>query len=441
MPGSSRKFLVGLALFLGAGALVGWLYGRPGIGFLIAALLALIWQVRQLLFFNRALHTGDFETFRYGEGIWQQMFSRFIYEHERGTRYKRMHRELIKEVRKSTNAMPDGAVILDDANEIVTCNRAAKTLVGLKRKKDRGQRIDNILRDPALTRLLRGNDATQTVDIASPVRDSIWLNCRVVPYGANQKLLLLRDVSERMAMNKMRRDFVANASHELRSPLTVMSGYLDTMADDRQLVAHWGQPLKQMQEQTRRMTRIVGELLELSRLESAGSASTDELVDVAGLMEAARKVNQGRSDCPTIELEAESAAQLRGNANEIESVINNLLSNAIRHTPATGRITLAWRSDSDGAELAISDTGEGIAGEHIPRLTERFFRVDRGRAREDGGVGLGLAIVKHVLGRHEAMLTIESDPGAGSTFRCRFPAARVVTKVQHFRHGSEIHGG
>lgn len=441
MPGSSRKFLVGLALFLGAGALVGWLYDRPGIGFLIAALLALIWQVRQLLFFDRALHTGDFTTFRHGEGIWQQIFSRFNYEHERGSRYKRMHREVIKEVRKSTNAMPDGAVILDDANEIVTCNRAAKTLAGLKRKKDRGQRVDNILRDPALTRLLHGNDATQAVDIASPVRDGNWLNCRVVPYGANQKLLLLRDVSERMAMNKMRRDFVANASHELRSPLTVMSGYLDTMVDDRQLVANWGQQLKQMQEQTRRMTRIVSELLELSRLESAGSASTDELVDVAGLMEAARKVYQGRSDCPTIELEAESAAQLRGNANEIESVINNLLSNAIRHTPATGRITLAWRSDSDGAELAISDTGEGIAGEHIPRLTERFFRVDRGRAREDGGVGLGLAIVKHVLGRHEATLTIESEPGAGSMFCCRFPPARVVTKVQHFRHGSEIHGG
>lgn len=440
MPGSSRKFLVGLSLFLGAGALVGWLYGRPGIGFLVATLLALIWQVRQLLFFDRALHTGDFDAFRHGEGIWQQMFSRFKYEHERGSRYKRMHREVIKELRKSTNAMPDGAVVLDDANEIVICNRAAKTLAGLKRKKDRGQRVDNILRNPGLTRLLQGNDATQTVDIASPVRDGDWLNCRVVPYGANQKLLLLRDVTERIALNKMRRDFVANASHELRSPLTVMSGYLDTMADDDELATDWGQPLRQMQEQARRMTRIVSELLELSRLESAGSASTEELVDVVGVMTAARKVHEQRADCPAIELDAESAAQLRGNANEIESVINNLLSNAIRHTPAAGRITMAWRSGQNGAELEVSDTGEGIAEAHIPRLTERFFRVDRGRARDDGGVGLGLAIVKHVLGRHEATLHVDSKPGAGSSFVCRFPAARVVTKVQHIRHGSEIRG-
>lgn len=426
MPGSSRKFLIGLALFLGAGALIGWIYGRPEIGFLVASLLALVWQVRQLVAFNGALHTGDFSKFRYGEGIWQQIFSRFSYEHERGKRYKSLHRQVIKEIRKSTNAMPDGAVIINDENEISICNRAAKTLAGLKRKKDRGQRVDNILRDPGLTRLLEENDATRTIDIPSPVRDGGWLNCRVVPYGIDQKLLLLRDVTERIVLNKMRRDFVANASHELRSPLTVMSGYLDTMADDPKISANWGQPIRQMQEQARRMTRIVSELLELSRLEGAGSASTEELVDVVGLLSSARKGFQRRAHCPTIDIDAESAAQLRGNSSEIESVITNLLSNAVRHTPPDGTIALAWRSDPDGADLVVSDSGEGIAEEHIPRLTERFFRVDRGRAREDGGVGLGLAIVKHVLGRHEAQLDIESAPGAGSTFTCRFPAERVV---------------
>lgn len=426
MPGSSRKFLIGLALFLGVGALIGWIYGRPVIGFLVASFLALIWQVRQLLYFDRALHTGDFDTFRSGEGIWQQMFSRFSYEHDRGSRYKRLNRQVIKEIRKSTNAMPDGAVILDDENEISICNRAAKSLAGLKRKKDRGQRVDNILRDPGLTRLLEVNDATQTIDIPSPVRENGWLNCRVVPYGINQKLLLLRDVTDRIVLNKMRRDFVANASHELRSPLTVMSGYLDTMADDKELVSSWGQPLRQMQEQARRMTRIVGELLELSRLEGSGSASTEELVDVVGLLTSARKAYQDQANHPRIDIDAESAAQLRGNSGEIESVITNLLSNAVRHTPPDGSITLAWRSGPDGAELAVADSGEGIDEEHIPRLTERFFRVDRGRAREDGGVGLGLAIVKHVLGRHEAELQVDSEIGEGSTFTCRFPAERVV---------------
>jgi two-component system phosphate regulon sensor histidine kinase PhoR len=321
--------------------------------------------------------------------------------------------------------MPDGAVILDAANDIEFCNRAAKTLAGLKRKKDRGQRIDNILRDPALTSLLEVNDATQTVDIASPVKDGAWLNCRVVPYGVNQKLLLLRDVTSRIAINRMRRDFVANVSHELRSPLTVMSGYLDTMADDEELAGTWAQPVHQMQDQTRRMTKIVAELLELSRLESAGRASQEELVDVAALLTTARKTYAGQAGMPEISVAVESAVQLHGNIGEIESVVTNLLSNAIRHTPSQGEVRLIWRSDPGGADLIVADSGEGVAGEHIPRLTERFFRVDRGRARQDGGVGLGLAIVKHVLGRHDAELYITSEPTVGSEFRCHFPVERV----------------
>ena len=423
---SSRKFVIGLLLFLGAGALIGSFYGRAGLGLLVAAALALIWQVRQLLSFNRALRTGDFDDFRYGEGIWQQIFSRLSYEHERGSRYKKLHREVIREVQKSTNAMPDGAVILNDVNEIVICNRAAKTLAGLKRKKDRGQRVDNILRDPGLTALLEANDATQTVDIPSPVRDSTWLNCRLVPYGANQKMLLLRDVTDRIVINRMRRDFVANASHELRSPLTVMSGYLDTMAEDETLPSMWQQPARQMQAQARRMTQIVSELLELSRLEGAGAASNEEVVDVVGLLDAACNMQRAQGDGPDIQLASKSTARLRGNSGEIESVITNLLSNAFRHTPLDGQVTLLWTSGPDGAELFVRDTGEGIAAEHLPRLTERFFRVDCGRAREDGGVGLGLAIVKHILGRHEAELRIASEPGRGSEFCCHFPPQRVV---------------
>ncbi len=199
---------------------------------MMAALLALLWQVRQLLSFDRALRTGNFDDFRQGEGIWEQIFSRFQYENEKATRRKLGYRQLLREVRKSTNAMPDGAVILNDENEIIACNRAAKQLAGIKRKKDRGQRVDNILRDPELTRLLHADDPSLTVEMVSPIDDGNWLNCRVVPYGGDQKLLLLRDVTERMRLSKMRRDFVANASHELRSPLTVIAGYLDSLADD-----------------------------------------------------------------------------------------------------------------------------------------------------------------------------------------------------------------
>ena len=198
------------------------------------------------------------------------------------------------------------------------------------------------------------------------------------------------------------------------------------MAEDEELPETWEQPVRQMQEQARRMNRIVSELLELSRLEGAGRASIEETVDLPGLLAATHKNYADQAGVPAIELEIESSAHLRGDRAEIESVITNLLSNAIRHTPTDGRITMRWSSDEDGAELVVTDTGEGIAEEHIPRLTERFFRVDRGRARHDGGVGLGLAIVKHVLGRHDAELDISSKPGQGSKFRCRFPSERVV---------------
>lgn len=428
MSGTSRKYVVGLLLLLLAGGLIGWFYGNAERGLLVAALAALAWQVRNLLAFIRGLKTGDFDIFRVGEGVWQQIFSQFTFERERAARNKRRHLTLLKEIRKSTDAMPDGAVILDADNGIVMCNRAAKSLAGLKPKKDRGQRIDNILRDPGLTALLRSGDYSRSIEMPSPVQEDGWLNCRVVPYGAEQKLLFLRDVTERMRLSRMRRDFVANASHELRSPLTVISGYLESLADDRNVPQDWVQPVRQMQAQARRMNRIVSELLELSRLESSGPAEEQELIDVGQLLAAAKKNFEETGPSAAIDIAVESSARLRGSRSEIESLITNLLSNAVRHTPADGRIRCQWRSDAHGAELIVSDTGEGIDSEYLPRLTERFFRVDSGRARDGGGVGLGLAIVKHVLGRHDARLEIDSERGKGSRFSCRFPAGRIVIK-------------
>lgn len=426
MSESGRKLLLGLLLWLAAGAFIGWLYGRADWGLLLAAILALAWQVRRLLLFDRALHTGDFDEFRLGDGIWQQMFSRFRYLRQRGDQHKNRYWQLLREIRASTDAMPDGAVILDANDEILLSNRAAKTLAGLKRKKDRGQYVANLLRDPALIKLLTEKDYSSVIEIPSPVRDGHWLNCRVVPYGADQKLLLLRDVTERVRLQRMRRDFVANASHELRSPLTVISGYLDSLAEDVQMPGDWTVPVTEMQRQAHRMNQIVSELIALSRLESAGPAPLNEIVDVTSLMQAVANAAREQAPAPEILIECDSAAQLRGNASEIQSVISNLLSNAIRHTPQDGSIRLIWRATAEGGDLIVRDTGEGIAAEHIPRLTERFFRVDRGRSRDDGGVGLGLSIVKHVLGRHDAELHVDSEPGLGSEFRCHFRANRIA---------------
>lgn len=422
---AARKFLFGIVLLLGTGALVGWLYDRWMLGLLVAALLVLAWLVRQLLSFERALRTGDFDNFRVGEGIWEQIFSRFQFERSRAARRKTAYRQLLKEVRKSTNAMPDAAVILDANNDIVSCNKAAKDMVGLKRRKDRGQRIDNILRDPALAKLVNSNDFDRSVEIASPTSEGVWLNCRVVPYGAEQKLLLLRDVTERIRLGKMRRDFVANASHELRSPLTVINGYLDALADDSDVPDQWDRPIAQMRSQGLRMNQILNEMLELSRLESSGAAKLDESVDIGAMLQTVADDFHHTSDAAAINVVVESNAALLGNREEVESVVINLLANAVRHTPADGSVTLTWRSSDSGAELVVSDTGEGIDEQHIPRLTERFFRVDRGRSRGEGGIGLGLAIVKHVLMRHDAELNVSSEAGVGSEFHCVFPKNRV----------------
>lgn len=426
MPNARRKLLIQIALLLGGATLIGALYGYPQYGLLAGALLALAWLLHHMMVFERAVRTGEFESVRYGSGFWAQAFSRFDQLRSRGQKHKKRYRRLLKEVRKSTNAMPDGGIILDDKYEIVLCNAAAQALVGFKPRQDRGQRVDNILRDPAFVEYLHSDDYMEAIEIPSPIRDGEWLFCRIVPYGENQRLLLIRDVTERVRLNKMRRDFVANASHELRSPLTVISGYLDALATDEEVPDEWQRPLAQMQAQASRMTDIVAELIELSRLETAGSAPDDGDVDMCGLIARARKAYLEQSDVPEIVVDCQTSLHVRGSATDIESVITNLVSNAVRHTPPEGRVTVSWAATEPGALLTVSDTGEGIPEDQIPRITERFFRVDRGRARSEGGIGLGLAIVKYALSRHDAELDIESVVGKGSTFYCSFPAARVM---------------
>jgi two-component system phosphate regulon sensor histidine kinase PhoR len=423
---AGQKLVIGTLAILVAGALIGALYDYPDRGLLIAALLVLAWQLRQMLSFDRALRDNDFDGVRYGEGFWSQIYAHFSQLRQRTKSHKKRYRQVLKEIRKSTNAMPDGAIILNESFEIMTCNSAAKKLAGFRPRQDRGQRVDNILRDPAFSEYLKSGNFKKPVQIRSPLRPELWLACRIVPYGAEQRLLLLQDITERHRLTTLRREFVANASHELRSPLTVVSGYLDILDSDPETPEGWEKPIEQMLIQTTRMNQIVGELLELSRLESAGTAPMDEFIDVSGLLAAARKAFIGQEDVPEIEIVESADAQLCGSTAEIETVILNLLSNAIRHTEPDGRIEMGWRTTGKGGRIWVRDTGIGIEPEHIPRLTERFFRVDTGRSRDRGGVGLGLAIVKHALERHEATLDVDSTPGEGSTFTCVFPSARLT---------------
>jgi two-component system phosphate regulon sensor histidine kinase PhoR len=270
------------------------------------------------------------------------MYSRFSYERRRARKFKRRYQRLVREFRKSTGALPDGGIILNDNFEIIRCNEQAQRLVGVHPKKDRGQRVDNILRDPRISQYLDSDARPETVEIESPVLDHTWLSCRLVPYGAEQHLLLVRDITETRKLIVMRRDFVANASHELRSPLTVISGYLDSLADDEALSRDWQKPIEQMQAQAARMNNIVKELLELSRLEASGPVRTDRAVDVCAILASSRKAYAGLDDTATVTVQCESSACLLGNEGEIESIVSNLLSNAIRHTRRDGAIALSW---------------------------------------------------------------------------------------------------
>jgi two-component system phosphate regulon sensor histidine kinase PhoR len=349
---------------------------------------------------------------------------------------KQYHRsrvtELLREFRRLTTAMPEGAVLLGPENEILWFNARAGDWLGLRRKRDFGMRIENLVRHPSFIDYLHTGVPERGVVVHDAGQGGgRWFFFHIVRSDNGlRQLLIVRDVSREQHLEAMRKDFVANASHELRSPLTVISGYLDGLADDDKLDPAWREPVLEMRRQAERMNMIINELLELSKLESSETTSDDRPVDVGALLAAAQKEALQLEQRPErVRLKIETDACLLGSESELHSIVSNLLSNAVKYTPAHGEIELRWWLDDRGAHLSVRDTGIGIAPEHIPRLTERFYRVDAGRARDRGGAGLGLAIVKHAVQRHDGTLRIESKEGAGSTFTCDFPRERVVNRV------------
>jgi len=306
----------------------------------------------------------------------------------------------------------------------------AARLLNLRRTGDLGLRIEHLLREPEFVRYLAGGDYSNPVVIRPSTGDDSYLSLQVAPYGDGQLLLLVRDVSRQMRLEAVRRDFVANASHELRSPLTVISGYLETLAQDPGVDADLQGPIAEMRRQAERMTAIIRDLLELSRLEETDEIVGGQPIDVTALVALLRKDVLARPVHPRdVRARVESDAQLVGDEPEIHSAFSNLVDNAAKYTAAEGSIDIRWWVDEDGGHFAVSDTGMGIPSEHIPRLTERFYRVDAGRSRARGGSGLGLAIVKHVLQRHGATLEVQSTLGVGSTFTCHFPPERLVPQT------------
>jgi two-component system phosphate regulon sensor histidine kinase PhoR len=359
-------------------------------------------------------------------GIWGEVISQIVRLHRRKRFHKQRFVQLMRQLQRSTAALPNGVVILNPQREIVWFNRMASRLLDLKRTVDLGIRIENLVREPEFARYLGRQDYSNPVVIRRATREECYLSLQLVPYGEGQQLLLAADVSRQMRLEAVRRDFVANASHELRSPLTVIAGYLETLSHDPALDRDLQGPVAEMRRQAERMTGIIADLLELSRLEQSEEPVEGEPLDIAALLAVLRKDVLARPVHPReVRVRLDSDAALIGSEPEIHSAFSNLVDNAAKYTPAEGSIEMRWWVDEDGGHFSVADTGIGVPAELIPRLTERFYRVDPGRSRATGGSGLGLAIVKHVLQRHGAELEIQSVLGKGSTFTCHFPPERL----------------
>ena len=371
-----------------------------------------------------------------GSGTWDDVLSA-LHKYERAAVKRESQLEdALTRFRRAAQALPDGVIMLDAESRIEWCNTAAATQLGLDPRADVGQSIVNLLRAPQFIDYVTARE--RPVPVRVPIGNAIFA-LQLVPYGESQKLLLSRDVTQAERLETMRRDFVANVSHELRTPLTVLVGFLETVRELKLDPQRMRDYLGMMQEQAARMHRIIEDLLTLSLLESAPPPAADR-VSPRPLLERVLADAQALSgERHRISLQATPAVDLLGSESELASAFGNLVSNAIRYTPQGGEVRIVWRDAGDGSSFSVEDTGIGIAPEHLPRLTERFYRVDRSRSRETGGTGLGLAIVKHAIARHQAHLDVESKPGQGSRFTIRFPAKRTVPAehdVMHTRNSS-----
>ncbi|WP_028454505.1 phosphate regulon sensor histidine kinase PhoR [Chitinilyticum litopenaei] len=416
-------FITLVALFTGAIAGTEW-----GLAVALTAIaLSLLFHLVNLGRLHYWLQHPHVDTVPGSFLLWQDVFDRLYDQVRHQKKAKERLSATLDRFMSAGEALPDGVIILDEFDRIEWCNPAASQHLGLSALADVGQQVTNLVRHPPLRDYLKHQDFSHPLLLRVTRPQEQVLSVQLVPFDSTRKLLLSRDITSLDRVQTVHRDFVANVSHELRTPLTVVGGFIETLQDMPDIDSSTrNQHLQLMYDQTQRMQRLVEDLLTLSRLES-GQQLREEEVDVPQLLQLlqteAEGLSQGRH---TILIGAIAPARLIGNHDELHSAFGNLVSNAIRYTPAGGTITLGWEVRSGQGHFYVRDTGIGLAPEHIPRLTERFYRVDRGRSRNTGGTGLGLAIVKHILQRHQAQMVIQSKLGEGSEFAVRFPLQRTL---------------
>jgi two-component system phosphate regulon sensor histidine kinase PhoR len=392
---------------------------------LSALLIHQLWHASKL---SRLLLSSNYVEAPRALGIWGEIYYRL-------NKLVRSWRDQVLEIEQqhsrfiqAVQATPNGVVMLNEDDQIEWCNGIAEQHFGVNAKRDAMQRITHILRKPSFVQYIIRQNYREPVRLTNMgVFEQFTLDVQIFPYGDKQKLLLSQDVSQIEKTDSMRRDFVANVSHELKTPLTVLSGFLETVQDLKLTEADQKKYLDLMSVQTSHMKTLVEDLLTLAKLEGNPEPPVTQVVPMgvmlSRLQSDAQGLSQGRHQ---ILVEKASDRNVLGDDLELYSAFGNLVSNAVRYTPDGGNITIRWADLEDGAIFTVIDTGPGIAQEHIPRLTERFYRVDRSRSRDTGGTGLGMAIVKHVINRHHGELKIESTLGVGSEFSLTFPQQRIA---------------
>ena len=413
-----------------AGTLLGGLFGQFGWGLAAALALYLFWHLRQLQHLLTWLESPYKGQIPEAAGLWGEVFDSLHKVRRREQEIRKRMQSVINRIQSSTTALSDAVVMIDRDGRLEWWNQAAQTLLGLRAPEDVGQHVTNLIRDPRFVDYFELTQHTREgLDIPSHIDPSVRLMYSLTRYGRGERLMVVRDVTRLHNLEQMRKDFVANVSHELRTPLTVIVGYLETLNDNVDSInPRWQRALNQMQQQARRMQALLTDLLLLARLENDELGRDEECVRLSSML---RSIHHDAQELSAehghqISLDIQGSALLQGVEAELRSAFSNLVFNAVKYTPAGGQISIRWWEDVHGGHFSVSDNGEGIAPEHLNRLTERFYRVDASRNSNTGGTGLGLAIVKHVMLRHQGHLSIASTPAKGSTFTCHLPEVRLL---------------
>jgi two-component system phosphate regulon sensor histidine kinase PhoR len=416
-----------ILVMLLAGGAIGFLFGNITFSLVLTLFLYIAYsliQLRKLNHWLSMLQADNASPPPESSGYWEILSDDIFKLHQDGEKARKELQHTLDRAQSSVSALDIGVVLIDRTNSLEWWNRKAELLLGIKFPIDRGQNAGNLIRNPAFTRYFSQQEYSEPLVSGSPLNSNTILEFSITRFGHNEKLLLVRDITQMHKLEMMRKDFVGNVSHELRTPITVISGYLENLIDNRQILdKKWAKAIEQMHQQSQRVENILRDLLILSRLETRATSTNLIDVNVGALL------NEVKNDtCNIYEdrhhnftVECDESLELNSDRSELYSAISNLCINAAKYTPDGGNIQLRGKQTPAGIEISVIDNGIGIEPQHIPRLTERFYRVDVSRSSSTGGTGLGLAIVKHILARHGATLHIESQPGRGSRFTCRFP--------------------